>query len=481
MEPRPAQPTTATKRRLLATAAGIADAYVAGERQHRVTPSAEVLGELRARVDAVDLDDPLDPAGALDLIAEIGEVAAVRSTGGRYFGFVNGGVTPVGLAASVVAAAWDQNVALPVMSPAGSILDRAAARLVVDVLQLPTDAVASFCAGATIANITAVVTARDALLRRAGWDPDADGLRNAPPVTVVTSTEAHVSVQKALRVAGIGRNEVHEVPTDEAGRLIASELPSCDGPTLVLLQAGNVNGGGCDPFAELADRLAGHEAWIHVDGAFGLWAAASPRRRHLVAGVDRADSWATDAHKWLNAPYDCGVVICRHPDELARSMAMDAAYVSVDERTGENRAFERTAADRGDPAPMNLGLQMSQAARAVPVFATLAAEGAAGVARNVDRACDLATRFADLLAAAGAAVLTPVTLNQALISFGDAATTDAVVAQIQADGRCWLGTTTWHGTRAMRISVSDASTTSDDIDASVEAVLDAWARVRRTS
>jgi glutamate/tyrosine decarboxylase-like PLP-dependent enzyme len=456
----------ATKQALLATAARLAGDYVAGERERRVSPASGALDALRTTVDGVDLDEPMEPSAVLELVAAIGEAGAVRSTGGRYFGFVNGGVSPVGLATSVLSAAWDQNVALPVMSPAGSLLDGAAARLVVEILNLPSGAVASFCAGATIANITAVVTARDALLRRMGWDPAAEGLRGAPPIEVVTSSEAHVSVLKALRIAGFGRGDIRFVPTDEAGRLIASELSNLRGPSLVLLQAGNVNTGGFDPFDEVADRLEGAEAWIHVDGAFGLWAAASSTRNHHLAGVERADSWATDAHKWLNSPYDCGVVICKDPEALTDAMSMSAAYV---------------ATAQTDRTPMNLGLQMSQGARAVPVFAALATEGRAGVARIVDRTCDLASRFANGLAAAGATVLAPVVLNQALVAFGEDATTAAVIDRVQAGGECWMGGTSWHGSTAMRISVSDASTTPADVDASVDAVLTAWDEVSRSS
>ena len=452
------------KAALVARAAGLADSYITAERSGRVSPRSGALDQLRAAVDAITLDEPIRSVDALELVAEIGDVGAVRSTGGRYFGFVNGGVAPAALAASIVAAPWDQNVGLPVMSPAASLLDEAAARLVVDVLGLPAETVASFCAGATIANITAVVTARDCLLRRAGWDPTTDGLRGAPPIRVVASAEIHVSVLKALRIAGFGSNDVQLVPTDGAGRLRATELPAHrGGPTLVALQAGNVNTGGSDPFGEVIDRLGGEETWVHVDGAFGLWAAASPAKKGLLAGVERADSWATDAHKWLNAPYDCGVVLCRHPRELATAMAMQAAYVPAD---GAERAL------------MNLGLQMSQGARAVPVFAALATEGRAGVAEIVDRTCGLATRFADRLSAAGADVLAPVDLNQVLVSFDDAQTTAAVIERVQAGGVCWMGGTTWHDTTAMRISVSDSSTTEDDVDTSVAAVLAAWAEVR---
>jgi len=464
---------TTDKGELLALAAEAALRYVAGERTGRASPGADALAGLDGfPTDA--LDHPIPAATAIELLDRLGGPAAVRTTGGRYFGFVNGGVDPAGLAASVVAGAWDQNLALPVMSPVGAHLDATAARWIVDLLGLPAGALASFCAGATVANLTAVVTARDTLLGRAGWDVRARGLAGAPPLAVVTSAEIHASVRKALAVAGLGLDTVTVVPADASGRLDAAAFTAAVGPdadpTLVIVQAGNVNTGHSDPFAAVADHLetigVRQRCWIHVDGAFGLWAAAAPERRHLVAGVERADSWATDAHKWLNAPYDCGVVAVADSATLRSAMSMDAAYV-----TGA-----------GDERPlMNLGLQMSQAARAVPVWAILATWGRAGVADAVERCCRLADRFARRLADAGVEILAPVVLNQALASFGDDALTDAVIAAVQAEGTTWLGATTWQGRRAMRISVSDTSTTGADVDTAADAVLRAWATVRQPS
>ncbi len=468
-----------TKAELLARAAEAAGRYVAAEREGRAGPDAAAVAAL-AGFPADALDHPLPAADAIDLLDRLGSPAAVRTTGGRYFGFVNGGVDPAGLAASVLAGAWDQNLALPVMSPVGAHLDAQAAAWIVDLLGLPAGAIASFCAGATVANLTAVVTARDALARRAGWDVRARGLAGAPPLAVVTSTEIHASVNKALAVAGLGLDTVTAIPTDGWGRLDAAAFAAAvgpeTGPILVIMQAGNVNTGHSDPFDAVIDHLQAvgvrDRCWVHVDGAFGLWAAAAPDRRHLVAGVERADSWATDAHKWLNAPYDCGLVAVADPGALRAALSMDAAYV-----TGA-----------GDERPlMNLGIQMSQAARAVPVWAILATWGRAGVAEAVERCCQLADRFARRLADSGAAILAPVVLNQALASFapgpdGDAtagdAMTDAVIAAVQAEGTAWLGATTWQGRRAMRISVSDTSTTEADVDTAADAVLRAWASVR---
>jgi glutamate/tyrosine decarboxylase-like PLP-dependent enzyme len=371
---------------------------------------------------------------------------------------VTGGVEPIALAASTLAGAWDQNAALPVMSPLAAKLDSIAARWVVELLELPEGSVASFCAGATVANLTGVIVGRDAVLQRAGWDVHRKGMSGAPPITVVTGEEAHASAWKALQLAGFGGDQVIQVPTDECGRVRAEAWPDTSGPTLVILQAGNVNTGHSDPFESIIPRLDRDRTWIHVDGAFGLWAQVAPGRRRTVAGVELADSWATDGHKWLNAPYDCGVVICRDGNALSRSMTMSAAYV----------------ASTAERIPMNLGIQMSQAARGIPVWAILATLGREGLAELVERTCVLAERMAARLTEGGAEILAPVALNQVLAAFGNDSTTDAVIDAVQRDGTCWMGGTVWHGRHAMRISVSDSSTTEHDIDVSADAVLRAW-------
>ena len=430
--------------------------YIDRERDSRVTPPPEV--ELPAELDGDFLDSPWPAEAVLQLLAQAGDVGAVRTTGGRYFGFVTGGVEPVALAASTLTGAWDQNAGLPVMSPIASKLDEVAARWIVELLELPTESVASFCAGATVANLTGIITGRDALLARAGWDVRSRGLAGSPPITVVTGDEAHASALKALQLAGFGTDQVVRVVTDECGRIRPEAWPSTHGPTLAVLQAGNVNTGHSDPFDAIIPNLDSERTWIHVDGAFGLWARVAPRRRHTINGVAAADSWATDGHKWLNAPYDCGVVICRDRGALDRAMTMNAAYIA-------------SSAER---VPMNLGIQMSQAARAIPVWAILATLGRQGLADLVERTCRLAERMAERLEQDGAEILAPVVLNQVLAAFGDDQTTDAVIDAVQRDGTCWMGGTAWHGRRAMRISVSDSATTEQDIDVSADAVLGAW-------
>ena len=451
--------TSPSKSELLLDAAARAARYVAQERDRPVSPTTEAVDRLGSIEFNATLDRPLDAADVIDMLDEIGGAATVTNTGGRYFGFVTGGVEPVGLAASVLAGAWDQNAALPVMSPVAAHLDALAATWIVDLLGLPTDTVATFCAGASIANLTAVITARDTLLRRVGWDTAADGLIGAPPIDIVASAEIHSSVLKALRLAGLGIGSVHEIATDAFGRARPDAIPSAvsdsDRPTLLLLQAGNVNTGHSDPFAAIIDRFDPATSWVHVDGAFGLWANAVPNRRHLLEGVELADSWATDGHKWLNTPYDCGVVAIADPTALDASMAMNAAYAGGD----------------GGRSPMNLGLQMSQGARAIPVWAILATLGRAGVAEAIERCCRHAERMATELAASGVEVLCPPALNQLLVAFGDDDQTDAVIARLQGGGEAWMGGTSWHGRRAMRISVSDTSSTETDIDRAIAAVL----------
>ncbi|WP_216853461.1 pyridoxal phosphate-dependent decarboxylase family protein [Phytoactinopolyspora halotolerans] len=403
-------------------------------------------------------DEPVPASEVLAMLDELGSPATVVSTGGRYFGFVNGGADPAASAAAVLVSAWDQNVALPVMSPVAALLDELAGRWSCQLLGLPGTAIAAFCSGASIANLTCILAARDALLRRAGWSVERRGLAGAPRLRVVASAEIHASVEKALRAAGFGTDDVTSAPTDDCGRVLVEEFPSVDDRTLVLLQAGNVNTGHSDPFRQIIPSVHDNGGWVHVDGAFGLWAAASDTQRHRVDGVDLADSWATDGHKWLNAPYDSGIAICRDPADLRRAMAFDAAYFATD--------AERAAA--------HLGLQMSQRARGAEIWAILASHGRRGIAELVDRLCAHAKRMADLLDAAGARILIPTALNQVLVQFDNDQTTDAVIAAVQADRTCWAGGTRWHGHRAMRISICDSATTSTDIETAAHAILRCW-------
>ncbi len=419
-------------------------------------PDAASIANL-SRFDDELPDHATSSETVLAQLDEIGSPATVASTGGRYFGFVTGGTDPAALGAAMLSVGWDQNIALPVMSPVAARLDALAAKWIVELLHLPTSAMATFCSGASAANLTAVLIARDALLHRAGWDVSTHGLFGAPPLRVVATEEIHVSLRRCLRFAGIGLDSVIWAPTDSNGRVTGKAIRDIkiDGSTLVLLQAGNVNTGHSDEFAEVIPYVHERGGWVHVDGAFGLWAAAVPELAASVAGVDLADSWATDAHKWLNTTYDSGIVICARPDDLRRAMTAEAAYV----------------ASTDDRALMQLGMQMSQRARGIEAWAVIASRGRAGLAEAI-LACHRHTvRFAELLVAGGATLLAPVSTNQALMSFGSDAATDAVITKLQTEGTTWAGSTTWKGQRALRLSVSAFATTTDDITLAAAAIL----------
>ena len=452
----------------LRRAAALAIDFLAGVDGRRVGAGREL-----------HLSEVLPDAGAspeavvVDLAAAV-DSGLVASNGPRYFGFVNGGTLPAALAADWLASAWDQNACLHVMSPAAAAVERVAARWLVELFGLPAEASVGFTTGATMANCTALAAARHAVLADVGWDVAERGLAGPPALTVVVGDHVHASVLAALQLLGIGRASLRRVAVDGEGRMrgdaLADVLAASDGPRIVCAQAGNVGSGASDPFAAIADAMAvayardGRRGWLHVDGAFGLWAAASPTRRALVAGVERADSWATDAHKWLNVPYDCGVVFVRDAAAHRAAMTVAASYLAA------AGAAER---DGADFVP-----ELSRRARGIPVYAALRALGRHGVAALVDRCSERARRMAALLRAAeGVTILNDVVLNQVLVRFtpaggGDAdACTRDVIRRVQDDGTCWLGGTTWHGAAAMRISVSHWATSEDDITRSAAAIL----------
>jgi len=398
---------------------------------------------------------PGDPAAVLALLDEVGSAATVASAGRRYFGFVTGGSLPATVAASWLATAWDQNGFSSIMSPAVAAIEDIALRWLLDLLALPRDAAGAFVTGATMANLTALAAARRVVLAHAGWDVEENGLQGAPPLRVVLGAEAHPTVKKALGLLGLGRATALVVPCDEQGRMRADALPALDGPTIVCIQAGNVNSGAFDPAAEICAAAHAAGAWVHVDGAFGLWAQAAPSRAHLSAGVANADSWATDAHKWLNVPYDSGLAFVRDAAALRGALSVVAPYLP-----------HEAAREPGDFTP-----ESSRRARAVEVWAALRSLGRAGVADLIERTCRHATRFADALRGAGAEILNDVVLNQVVVSFGDEARNREVLARIAADGTCWCGPTVWRGQMAMRISVSSWATTAEDVESSLVAIL----------
>ena len=426
---------------LLDTAAAAAVDYARSVDDRRVFPDDAALAALKA------FDEPLTDAGhdasdTLRLLAEVGGPATVASTGPSYFGFVTGGTHPAALGAAWLADAWDQNAALPAMSPVATTLHAVSREWLVDVLGLPAGTGVAYVTGATVANASCLAAARDALLERIGWDVPNDGLFGAPPLDVVVGERVHSTVSKSLSLVGLGRTRVHVVPADDQGRMRADLLPDRTGPVLLCAQAGEVNTGAFDPFEPIADWVAERGGWMHVDGAFGLWAAADPTRAELVRGLDRADSWATDGHKWLNVTYDCGIAFVRRPEDLRRTFAASAAYLPPSD------VFE----------PMHHTPQSSQRARQVEVWAVLRTLGRAGIARLVTDACDAAVTIADRLRLRGFEILNDVVLNQVLVRYVDGPTTERLMAVLQADGRVWCGATQWGGQTAMRVSVSSWKT-----------------------
>jgi len=441
-------------RDLLSLTAETAARYLEDLDGRSVVPSPEALAGL-AEFDEPMPEGPCEPECVLEMLDRVGSPATMGMAGRRYFGFVIGGSLPAALAANWLAGTWDQCPGLFAASPVGTVLEEVALGWLLDVLKLPAGCGGSFVTGATVANLTALAAARRAVLEHAGWDVDADGLFGAPPITVVVGEEAHPSLIKALGMLGLGRSRVVRVPVDGQGRMRAREIPALSGPAIVCMQAGNVNTGAFDPAAEICARAHADRAWVHVDGAFGMWAAASPRYSHLVDGVADADSWATDAHKWLNVPYDSGLAFVRDEAALKGAMSLTAAYLP----------------QGGHREPSQYTPELSRRARGVEVWAALRSLGRSGLADLIERNCRFARRFAESLRAGGCQILNEVVLNQLLVSFGDAERTRAVIERVQRDGTCWCGPTEWQGRTAMRISVSSWATRDEDVERSVEAIL----------
>ena len=439
---------------LLDDASGRARRYLAALDSRAVAPSPEALAAL-ARFDGPLPERASSPDRVLAELDELGSPATVASAGRRYFGFVTGGSLPVTVAASWLASAWDQNAGLVACSPIGAKLEQVALDWLKDLFHLPRDSGGGFVTSATAANFSALAAARHALLARAGWDVEAQGLFGAPPITVVVGEEVHASVQKALSMVGLGRERVARVPCDAQGRMLREKMPPITERTIVCVQAGNVNTGAFDPVAEICEHVRSRGAWVHVDGAFGLWAAAAPAHAHLARGIENADSWATDAHKWLNVPYDSGLVLTRHADSLRAALSVGAAYLAQ----GEARI------------PYQYTPDFSRRARGVEVWAALRQLGRAGLEDLIERTCRLAEAFAAGLSRKGFAVLNDVVLNQVLVSFGSPERTREVIARVQSEGTCWCGGTIWQGHTAMRISVSSWATTAADVDRSLAAIV----------
>jgi glutamate/tyrosine decarboxylase-like PLP-dependent enzyme len=456
-----------TLRTLLDETAGLAADYLESLPERPVGWLADVE-ELRSSLGGPLPEVPSDAGEVIADLAAGAQPGLVASPGGRYFGFVIGATEPAALAADWLTSAWDQNAGLYVCCPASAVVEEVAGVWLAELLGLPAGVGFGLVTGCQMAHVTALAAARHGVLARVGWDVGERGLIGAPAVRVLAGAERHITVDRALRLLGFGTACVTAIEADEQGRMRPSALRDTiaagEGPAIVCAQAGNVNSGACDELEEIADIAADAGAWLHIDGAFGLWAAASPAYRHLVAGAERADSWAVDAHKWLNVPYDNGIAFCAHPEAQQAAMGVRASYLIQADPGGPRDALEWNP-------------EFSRRARGFPVYAAIRSLGRSGIAELIERCCAHARRFAEALSeVAGIEVLNDVVLNQVLVRFSsedgdDDAHTDAVIETVQRDGTCWLSGTTWQGMRAMRISVSSHATTTEDVDRSIEAIL----------
>jgi len=418
------------------------------------------VDELREAIAAPLQDEARDPLDVVEELAAVSEPGVVAIPSGRYFGFVIGGALPASLAADWLTSTWDQNAGLVVGGPAAAIVEDTAGAWLKELLGIPQSASFAFVTGCQLAHVTALAAARHAVLQRVGRDVERDGLAGGPPIRVFVGGKRHVTIDRALRLLGLGSEVTTRVPVDAQGRMraegLADALRNLDGPAIVCAQVGEVNTGAVDPLLEIADLCADTGAWLHLDGAFGLWASASPSLRPLVAGVERADSWATDAHKWLNVPYDCGLAFVAHPDAHRAAMRLVAEYLMVDEK--ETR-------DAMDWTP-----EFSRRARGFAVYAALRSLGRSGVTELIDRCCRHARTFGQELARLpGCQILNEIVLNQVLLRFADDETTAAVLAAVQESGEAWMSGTVWDGRAAIRISVSNWRTSDEDVARTIAA------------
>ena len=453
-------------RALLGQVADYAAGFVSSLPDRPVGTSVTV-DDMRAAFDGPLPEDPSDASKVIAELATAAEPGVLGTTSGRFFGFVIGGVTPASLAADWLTSTWDQNAGLFVASPAASMVEEVSGRWLIELLELPPTASFGFVTGGQMASFTALAAARHHVLANAGWDVEAKGLQGAPRLRVLANETRHDTIDRALRYLGIGSETIEPIEADDQGRMIPSALrdaiATVDGPVIVCAQAGNVNSGAFDPFDEICDIAHEADAWVHVDGAFGLWAAAAPSRRSLLAGVDKADSWSTDAHKWLNVPYDSGLAFTAHPESHRAAMSVHASYL-----------IHAQGAERDE---MDWNPEFSRRARGFAVYAAIRALGRSGIAEMVERCCEHARTFATILGEeANVEILNDVVLNQVLVRFlaedGDHdRKTREVVSGVQREGTAWLSGTNWRGDAAMRISVSNWSTTRTDVERSAEAIL----------
>ncbi len=435
--------------------------YMDGVDERDVYPTPQAIQNL-THFDEPVPEEPQSGADVLRLLHEFGSPATTAQTGGRYFGFVNGNVVPTALAARWLADTWDQNTALYVMSPIVAQLERVCEQWAVDLLGLPAKTAMGIVGGTSTATMCGLAAARYELLKRQGWDVNEQGLFGAPPLRVVVSEQAHGTVFKALALLGLGKNRIERVPADEQGRLNPAELPTLDAHTLLILQAGHVSTGSFDNFSELCDKANQANAWVHIDGAFGLWAAVSPTGKQLTEGIEKANSWSVDGHKTLNTPYDCGLILCKERNALVAAMQASGEYIQYSEER-DNMMY----------VP-----DMSRRARAVGLWATLRYLGRRGVAELIDNLCERAAQFGAELQAAGFNVLNDVVFNQVLVTCDTPFETQRTLLAIQQSGECWCGGTMWNGEPAIRISVCSWATTEEDVNRSVQAFIDARENAR---
>jgi glutamate/tyrosine decarboxylase-like PLP-dependent enzyme len=458
----PPSPREITLNELLQSAADRAARYLEDIQERPVAPSAAAVAAVQGLREPFPAR-PSEPGEVLALLDELGSPATMGMAGPRFFGFVIGGALPVTVAANWLAAAWDQNAAFDSVTPAASLVEAVALEWMREIFGLPEGCAGAFVTGCTMANFSALAAARHAVLAGQDWDVEADGLFGAPPITVVIGEEAHPTLIKALGLVGFGRNRLVRAPVDGQGRLRPEALPPLTASTIVCAQAGNLNTGAFDPLPAISAQAREAGAWLHVDGAFGLWAAASADRAHLAEGIGLADSWATDAHKWLNVPYDSGIAFVRDPEALRAAMAVTAEYLP---------------ASGGVRNPSDFTPELSRRARGVEVWAALRSLGRSGLDDLITRTCRYAARFAAGFGEAGYEILNEVELNQVLVSFGEPEVTASVIKAVQAEGTCWCGITVWQGRTAMRISVSSWATTAADVERSIEAIVRVAAAVR---
>jgi glutamate/tyrosine decarboxylase-like PLP-dependent enzyme len=450
-----------SERDLLHTTADYAADFLDTLGERPIRPEADV-DELTRALGGPLPEDGTDPSAVVAALVENASPGIVGIPSGRFFGFVIGGALPSALAADWLTSTWDQNSGLYAAGPAAAVVEEVCRGWLAELLGLPAEVSVAYVTGCQMAHVTALAAARQHVLAQAGWDVAEKGLAGSPPIRVVVGAKRHVTVDRALRLLGIGAESLEVVPVDDQGRMNVSELHLGDGPTIVCGQAGEVNTGAFDDLEAIADAAAENGAWFHVDGAFGLWAAASPRLRHFLRGSERADSWATDGHKWLNVPYDSGLAFCAHPEAHRAAIGVTASYLI--------HADDRRERDAVDWTP-----EFSRRARGFAVYAAIRELGRSGIAAMVENSCDRARQFAQLLAEGGATILNDVVLNQVLVRFGDGESTRETIARVQQDGTCWLSGTDWFGEHAMRISVSNWRTTEDDVERSAAAILAAAA------